>query len=303
MPRKRKNELLAGIFVLLALVVLVGVILFLGASDALLPVGSKAVFFSPTSAGNIGLVEGGDVKMGDMVIGRIETIVPDADKKRIFYHIIIDKPGYEIHTDAKAKVSAGLIGGGVMVVTSLGSPEKPETDEKNPILITGGLGEIIDNMKQISITLRNELDAKRPDALLSKVKTTIGNLSVSIEHIKQFIESNHDSLDEMVDNMVAVSANLKAASKEIRRNPWRLLYQPDAEKVHSMNIFDAARAFDSGATALNRAVMKLKILSKLDVKDPAMMKEVQRIQKHIQESFEEFRKVEEKLWEELETKK
>jgi len=70
-----------------------------------------------------------------------------------------------------------------------------------------------------------------------------------------------------------------------------------------MNIFDAARAFDSGATALNRAVMKLKILTKLDVKDPEMLEEVRRIRKHIQESFEEFQKVEEMLWEELETKK
>jgi len=157
--------------------------------------------------------------MGDMVIGRIESIAPDADKKRIFYHIVIEKPGYEIHTDAKAKVSAGLIGGGVMVVTSLGSPEEPETDEDHPILITGGLGEIIDNLKQISVTLRDELDAKRPEALLSKVKTTIGNLSVAIEHVKQIIESNHDSLDEMVDNLVAASANLKADSKKSDATP------------------------------------------------------------------------------------
>jgi len=134
---------------------------------------------------------------------------------------------------------------------------------------------------------------------MTKVRQITENLNVSIEKIRTLLVANSPGIDEMMDNMVAVSANLKAASTEIRRNPWRLFYKPDEQKMRSTNLYDASRAFDEGATQLNIAVTKLAALRGLDPGDPATQKEIQRVRKQLLDSFTKFKKVEEALWKEV----
>jgi ABC-type transporter Mla subunit MlaD len=183
--------------------------------------------------------------------------------------------------------------------------------------------------------LRPEFDPKTSDTIAANLKTTMANLASSTTTIDKYVQKdfgeilhkvreistsilatanslkaitgnvdtlmagNYDNIDEMIENMTLVSANLKAASKEIRRNPWRLLQQPTEKKLKTTDIYDAARAFDSGATQLDAAVSKLKALQAMDRDDPAVQKQIEAARTHLMESFKQFQKVEQRLWEEL----
>jgi methyl-accepting chemotaxis protein len=123
--------------------------------------------------------------------------------------------------------------------------------------------------------------------------------SVSSE-VKEVVLLHRGNVDEMIDNMALVSANLKATSKEIRRNPWRLLYKPDEKELHSQNIYEAARAFVNGAEQLDQAVAKMTGLAKahpegIPSDDPTLLK----VRAHLEETFGKFSKAEQALWKEL----
>ncbi len=117
---------------------------------------------------------------------------------------------------------------------------------------------------------------------------------------KEIMLVNRDRIDEIIDNMTVMTANLKSAAKEIRRNPWRLLYEPKPGELASQNIYDAARSFASGAEQLDQALSKLTGLAKahpeaLSADDP----QLRQIREHLDETFKQFRKAEDALWKEL----
>lgn len=126
------------------------------------------------------------------------------------------------------------------------------------------------------------------------VKTTKDFSAIS-QQVRDMVTYNKPGVDEMLDNFVLTSANLKATSAEVRRNPWRLLYKPSEDEQVKANIFDAARAFSSGAAELDQAVTKLRMVEPNSI-DPAELKE---ISAHLQATFEKFTKAEQGLWRQL----
>ena len=139
---------------------------------------------------------------------------------------------------------------------------------------------------------------------LRKVNTYLikiaGNFAVVSEDTKRLVAVNRENIDEIIDNMVAVSADLKAMGKEVRRNPWRLLYEPKKGELHSQNIYDAARAFSSGASQLDQMLAKLRGLVRAYPQGPpADDPQLKKIREQIKETFEGFSEAEKALWEEL----
>lgn len=117
---------------------------------------------------------------------------------------------------------------------------------------------------------------------------------------RQIVVLNRDNIDEFLDNLTQASANLKSASKEIRRNPWRLLHKPDKAEVHSTNVYEAARSFSEGAEQLDQAIAKLTAVAKLFPQGlPADDPQVKKIREHVKKAFESFTKAEKKLWDQL----
>lgn len=425
MARKKHNELAAGIFVILALGVTAGVVIWLGGSSILKPAKQKAVFYAMEQAGSFDLVEGGFVQISDEQIGRLVKIDFDPTSGRTYYITEIERGDIKIHSDGKARVSAGLVGGGRLIVLSRGSEDKPLADREHAIELAGGLDQtmadlgsavqrineviqaelsvsdpeailnkvhkVIDSLKiaaadmaktlanikaetdrqnetamlakihktiddanDISANISAQMDVDNKEALMAKVHTSIDDINkmtadarpkvsetlgaardIAVKfreytdkdiadilaklrqsnteilkitrdfstvsgQVKQIVVMNRDNIDEMLDNMVHVSINLKAASKEIRRNPWRLLYEPDDKELHSQNISDAARSFANGAAQLDQAVSKLTSLAKaapegIAADDPMLIS----VRQHLQETFDKFHKAEQALWKEL----
>jgi len=164
----------------------------------------------------------------------------------------------------------------------------------------------VDDVNAITEKIRTYTDEDIAELLAKLRETSTKILKMSKDfavvsgQVKEMIVINRDNVDELLDNMVAVSANLKAASTDIRRNPWRLLYKPDDQELHSQNIYDAARSFSNGAEQLDQAISKMTSLAKahpegIAADDPTLAK----VREHLEETFEKFTKAEAALWKEL----
>jgi len=376
MPRKQHNELVAGLFVTVTLVAMVGVVVWLGAADLLHPKAGQAVFCVKESAGSLGLKAGNAVQVTDQVIGKISDIRLAPDRQITLYVAKLDRGDLKVYSNGKATVAANLVGDRQLVITSRGTADYPLADAEHPVEISGGLDQAMaaiataaENLKGISEIVRRELAADvagtlltkvhsvtaslqsaaadvarmtgnlRPemdpanrDSILAKLKQTATSVAQTADRIegysrnevaeilaklrdvntellkaatdigevartaKEVVVLNRDNINEIIDNMTSVSESLKSAGKEIRRNPWRLLYKPKPGELHSQNIYDAARAFSDGAEQLDAAIARLKALPPdAAASDP----QVERIRKQVERSFEDFSTAEQALWKEL----
>ncbi|MCD6303694.1 MAG: hypothetical protein J7M21_01885 [Planctomycetes bacterium] len=132
-----------------------------------------------------------------------------------------------------------------------------------------------------------------------RILKILNDFSVVSGQTRQMVALNRDNIDVTLDNLAQVSVDLKAAAKEIRRNPWRLLYRPDKKELDTQNVYDAARAFSNGAAELDRAVARLEAMKNLDPNDPLVRQTRRQLLEHLHESFRKFTRVENALWDEM----
>ena len=410
MARKQRSELTAGLFTIFAMILLIGVVFWLGASNILKPAAQEAWFYVELGEGEQGLKPGAQVKITDVEVGKISDVRLDLDAGRTFYVVELFDEDTKVRSDAVASVKAALVGGGaVLQILDCGKkdtlagrdhPVKIEPGDLDKMLsqfdalagLAGGLLKDISNemdqgrkgsaMSKVHAmmdvldeslkSIRKELDAGNKIAMIAKLHQTIGDLQEIAADAKPKINSvltgadkmvttlsprvntlvdsatglvndfrkltktdiakiisrlhdvsknlltiaenfakvsdgaqdivtvNRENIDEIIDNMGQVSANLKSASKEIRRNPWRLLYRPKKDELRSQNIHDAARAFSSGASQLDQALAKLKGLAAANPKGiPAASPQLKKISEQIKTTFDKFTDAEKALWKEL----
>jgi len=117
---------------------------------------------------------------------------------------------------------------------------------------------------------------------------------------KEIVVLNRDNIDRVLDNFTLVSEDLKAASREVRRHPWKLLYRPDKKDLHAEGIAEAARAFASGAYQLDQTLARLDALAKVRPEGiPADDPQLEAIRGQLDEVFAKFNRVEQALWKQL----
>jgi uncharacterized protein YoxC len=128
---------------------------------------------------------------------------------------------------------------------------------------------------------------------LVDVQATMGNAKDLSASARSIVVGNRTRIDAMVSGAKTASDNLKAATAEIRRSPWRLLYKPAKGEMANLNLYDAARQFAVGANDMNDAATALRdALATKDVDEKQLRALVERLDK----SFDGFVEVEKKLW-------
>jgi ABC-type transporter Mla subunit MlaD len=145
------------------------------------------------------------------------------------------------------------------------------------------------------------------DGILAKADTAVASADDALVDIKKIasdgrdvlqsarsiLVGNHGKIDAMIASLKATGKNLEAATVEIRRSPWRLLYKPAPNEMANLNLYDAARQFSEGATELNDASLALRDAVKEGHADPQT---VDKLVHRLQSSFDNFQKVEDDLW-------
>ncbi len=135
---------------------------------------------------------------------------------------------------------------------------------------------------------------------LDKVQTTLDSARGALADVKRITETGKDlivgnrgKLQSMIASLKLTSDNLKAASIEIRRSPWRLLYKPSENEMANLNLYDAARQFSDGADNLTDAAGALRDAMSAGSMDKA---QVEKLSQQLDDSFANFKQVEDKLW-------
>jgi ABC-type transporter Mla subunit MlaD len=152
----------------------------------------------------------------------------------------------------------------------------------------------IDQVNAVLTKVEKSVD--RVQTTLTDLNATMANLKDASGSARSVLVSNRSKLDAAFASVKATGDNLKAASSEIRRSPWRLLYKPARGEMANLNLYDAARQFAEGANDMNDAATALRdALNSKDVDG----KQLQALVDKLDQSFTSFQKVETVLWEKV----
>ncbi|MFA5865249.1 MAG: hypothetical protein WC975_11250 [Phycisphaerae bacterium] len=164
--------------------------------------------------------------------------------------------------------------------------------------------------EDISVNLANELDKTDNGSLLFALHGSLASAQAGMDNLKMMTQTgkdvlvlNRDNLQAIIDNFAETSAHLKTTAKEVRRNPWRLLYTPNKPEAEYANLMESARAFSDAAGSLDQANSRLKQLTDLHPNtvgsnDPQMGK----VREQIKKAVCQFEQAQKKLWEMLKLK-
>lgn len=127
--------------------------------------------------------------------------------------------------------------------------------EENAPAVTETVQNALEISEQVDdLVQRLQRDAlPKAIALLDSAKRTLDGASDTLERIEPEILRQMPQVRSIVSDIREASAELKLSMIEIRRNPWRLLFQPSSELVGNENLFAAARNFAIAAGDLRMA--------------------------------------------------
>jgi ABC-type transporter Mla subunit MlaD len=165
------------------------------------------------------------------------------------------------------------------------------------------------NLRKSTDSVREKLPGilDKVDGALAKVDTAVDKVNKAMVEVhaavvnakdltagaKSVVVGNRSKLDSMIASLKTTGDNLKAATAEIRRSPWRLLYKPAPNEMANLNLYDAARQFAEGANELNDTAGALRDAVKNDQTSP---EELKKLMEKVDQSFANFKQVEDKLW-------
>ncbi len=172
------------------------------------------------------------------------------------------------------------------------------------------------NLQETSDTVRSrivepiaqELDRKNIGGLLatlhssfSMVNASLANLEVVTSRAKSMTVLNESRINRLIVDASEMAIHLSAAGKDLRRNPWRLFYRPSLDETKELNIFDASREFSMAAARLDDSVAQLKsLMENYGGAVPVDAPEIAAIKERLGQTFEDYKKAEEALWNQLE---
>jgi len=157
---------------------------------------------------------------------------------------------------------------------------------------------------EISKSLAAELARSDPDSLLAKVRDAVDLATKGLQDLDAITASGRDlivinkpTLQETIDNLAEASGHLKGALKDLRRNPWRLLYTPEKPEREYANLLETARAVVDAAGRLEQVNSRLGQLVEqypkgLAADDPRILQ----IREEIKKAFCSFEEAQTKLW-------
>ncbi|NIA22059.1 MAG: hypothetical protein GWP05_08895, partial [Anaerolineaceae bacterium] len=132
-----------------------------------------------------------------------------------------------------------------------------------------------------------------------KLGTLTENLVETTNNIRGLVAANSTNINSVTDNLRRTSEELKAASIEIRRAPWRLLHKPDKREADTLNIFDASRNYATAVGDLRSTTTTLDSLTKLHAEGvPVDKKMLLEMLDRVRASLRKYEEAEDALWKE-----
>lgn len=97
----------------------------------------------------------------------------------------------------------------------------------------------------------------RVDEALDTGTAAIGDLAKVLQTLDLEVAASIPSVRSFLQDALVAAGEMKLATIEIRRSPWRILYQPQPGELANENLFSAARNFTIAATEVRSAAESL----------------------------------------------
>jgi ABC-type transporter Mla subunit MlaD len=177
-------------------------------------------------------------------------------------------------------------------------------------IIAGVQGIVATASPRVESILRNidELTVKANTRLYDRIEQTVGSGQKALDEFARVGMKFSALTDELtpelrltMGNARLASDQLKLALIEVRRNPWRLLYQPGKKEFAEEVLFDSARSYAQAVSNLRAASASLEqVINAAKVNGtPADAAQLADIQTRIQKAFSDYRKAETKFLDRL----
>lgn len=162
----------------------------------------------------------------------------------------------------------------------------------------------VQNIEKATASIADELNKDKEDSSITKLHTILDQARASLENIKSITQTgkeliiiNRDSIQMTIDNLAETSAHLKATAKELRRNPWKLLYKPDRPELEYANLLETARTFSDAADSLEIVSSKLNQMLKMYPEGiPSTEPEFLKIREELIKTYCTFEQAQKRLW-------
>ncbi|HEX8325162.1 MAG TPA: MlaD family protein [Tepidisphaeraceae bacterium] len=165
------------------------------------------------------------------------------------------------------------------------------------------------NLNRATATLNTRLPRSldKADAFIDETYATVKDARVAVADAKAamvaargaigdahgLLTRNRARIDNILASVRETAMNLEGASAEIRRSPWRLLYQPSAAEVGNLALYDTTRQFARAAGQLNDAAGAVRDAAA----EPGVdRKQLDALLSDLQRTFGKYQEVEQALW-------
>jgi ABC-type transporter Mla subunit MlaD len=152
------------------------------------------------------------------------------------------------------------------------------------------------NLKETTALAKNFTE--RMGTTPELVQQSISELEKAAAATSDLIAGNRSHVDTILEDLRAVSTNAATLTAEIKRRPWRLLYRPSEEEESEMDLYDAAWAYNLGATELNRSVRDLVSYLKQD-RQGVPEEKLKEAEERVHQSLLRQREFEDAFWQRL----
>lgn len=157
------------------------------------------------------------------------------------------------------------------------------------------LQKIVDHAKSTFAKI-DEITIEEVNKTLKLAREGVISFNEAADRVNGILASQTPVIERTLASLQLTADQLKLASIEVRRSPWRLLYEPSDKELETDNLYDAARSFALAAGALQSAAGSLESVSKARPDDEALIKvkleELNRL-------FEKYKETEATFWKRL----
>ena len=162
--------------------------------------------------------------------------------------------------------------------------------------IIGNIDVMASDGASVMATVRDETIVKINN-VLDEGSTAVGNVSRILEVLDVEIAASIPAIRNFLQDALIAAGELKLATIEVRRSPWRLLYTPKPGELAHENLFSASRSVMLAASDMQNAAQSFQSI--LEQFPDAMNQDADLradVERYLSDSLERFHQAQQRLF-------
>jgi ABC-type transporter Mla subunit MlaD len=153
------------------------------------------------------------------------------------------------------------------------------------------------NLKET--TAQGKTFAEKITSAPEQVTRSLSEIEKAGNSVTSLINENRNHVDSILEDLTLTAANASNLTSEIKRRPWRLLFRPNESEIKAMDLYDAAWAYNLGATELNRSLRDFESHQLRVATGNSSAKDLEAAKARVEQSILKQKQIEELFWEKL----